>query len=170
MRRIACLFFTVILLFSLCACSRNESHVQKPADFFYCTAAISYDSETGVIAAEVRETESLGDDLTSVLNLYLLGPQSDQLRSPFPDGSCVERLMQKETEVTLIMSQPFAQQTGIELTLACACLSKTVFSLADVQTLTIRGGDTNLDGNGHITLTRDSLLLLDENYTLKSEN
>lgn len=163
MRRMICLFFAVMLLFSLCACSERDTDLQVPANFYYCTKTISYDSETGVIGSEVREIKTLANDLTSILNLYLKGPQSDQLVSPFPDGSCVERHSQNGTEITLIMSRPFAQLTGLELTLACACLGKTVFSLTDAQTLTIHADNIYLDGNSHITLTRDSLLLLDEN-------
>lgn len=164
MRRMICLLFTITLLFSLCACSDEDTNMQVPAKFYYCSRTISYDSETGVIDSEVREIKALANDITSILNLYLEGPRSDQLTSPFPDGSCVERLNQNGTEVTLLMSKPFTQLTGLDLTLAFACLSKTVFSLTDAQTLTIRGGNINLDGNSHITLTRDSLLLLDENH------
>lgn len=162
MKRIACFLFAVILLSSTCACSAKESDMQVPAFFYYCTATISYDSDTGVIASEVRETEGFGGDLMSILNLYLQGPLSNQLSSPFPNGSRVEWLNQIGPEITLIVNQPFAQLTGIDLTLACACLSKTLFSLTDAQTLKIHGGHTNLDGNDYIILTRDSLLLLDD--------
>lgn len=162
MKRIACFLFALMLLFSICACSADDSNIQVPAVFFYCAETVSYNSETGVIDSEVRETESFHGDLRSILNHYLQGPKSQQLNSPFPDGSCVEWLNQVGTEITLIISQPFTKLTGIHLTLACACLSKTLFSLTDAETLKIYGGHMALDSNNYITLTRDSLLLLDD--------
>ncbi len=162
MKRIACFLFALMSLFSMCACSADDSNIQVPALFYYCAATISYDSETGIIDSEIRETANFQDDLMSILNHYLQGPQSHQLSSPFPDGSCVEWLNQVGTEITLIISQSFTKLTGINLTLACACLSKTLFSLTDAQTIKIHAGHITLDGNDYITLTRDSLLLLDD--------
>ena len=49
--------------------------------------------------------------------------------------------------------------TGTDLTLACACLARTCFSLTDAESVTISS-----EGLGFVsmTLTRSSLLLVDE--------
>ena len=61
--------------------------------------------------------------------------------------------------VHVALSASLTMLTGTDLTLACACLARTCFSLTDAQSVTISS-----DGLGFVsmTLTRDSLLLVDD--------
>jgi hypothetical protein len=162
MKRLLCLICALIFLLTVTACSDNENEIRMPANFYYCTAEIEYDSELGVIASEVRETDLYYDNFMLLFNHYMRGPSSSALVSPFPVGSEVVQINQNDSEIVLIMNLQFAQLTGLKLSLACACLSKTVFSLTTVETVTIRCRDGSLDGKVSININRDSFLLQDK--------
>ena len=162
MKKQICIVLTICILFSCTACAGRQQKLQVPADFYYCTSTITYDSPTGVIASESRETVSFSNDLTAIINHYLEGPQSDLLYSPFPAGSSVIRLQQTGSDISVVFNESFATLTGIKLTLACVCLAKTLFSLSESETVTIRARNSNLDGNRDITLTRNNVLTVDE--------
>ena len=93
------------------------------------------------------------------------GPSATDLTSPFPTGSAVLWINQNDDGIILVMNQQFSQLTGINLSLACSCLSKTVFSVLDTESITIRCRESTLDGNETITMTRDSILIQDKART-----
>lgn len=167
MKRIVCALITVILLLSLSSCTGS---VESTIAFYYRTKQISYDSENGVIAAEHREAAELSNNLWAVLNLYLQGPQTAHLASPFPDGSAVVWMNQTEEKIILYMNDDFSKMTGVDLILACACLSKTLINLTGTDTVTIYGEETNLDGNSEISISKENLLLLDRYLAPVSED
>lgn len=159
MKRIFCLMIASILMLTVTACSDKETEIYMPANFYYCTADIEYDSEHGVIASEVRETAEYYDDFIALINHYMQGPSSSTLVSPFSSGSGVVQISQNDSEIILIMNLQFAQLTGLNLSLACICLCKTVFSLTSAETITIRCRDSSLGGKSFINMKRDSILL-----------
>ena len=59
----------------------------------------------------------------------------------------------------MALSASLTLLSGVDLTLACACLARTCFSLTDAQSVTISS-----EGLGFVsmTLTRDSLVLSDD--------
>ena len=163
-KRIFCIF-AILLVLSFPACANQSSYIEKPADFYYCTSSISFESEQGVIASEIRESALYQHDLTALINYYMRGPSSTNLTSPFPTGSAVLWINQNNDGIILVMNQQFSQLTGINLSLACSCLSKTVFSVLDTESITIRCRESTLDGNETITMTRDSILIQDKART-----
>lgn len=165
MKRFFCMMIASIMTLTVTACSDKETEIQMPANFYYCNADIEYDSEHGVIASEVRETAEYHDDFIALINHYMQGPSSSMLVSPFSSGSSVVQINQNGSEIILIMNLQFAQLTGLNLSLACICLCKTVFSLTSAETITIRCRDGSLDGKASINIKRDSILLQDKILT-----
>lgn len=161
MKRNVYFILAVLLMLSFPGCSGKDNTIERPADFYYCTSSISFDTALGVIASETREIAILEQDLTALINHYLCGPKASNLTSPFPSGSAVLWINQSDSEITLVMNQQFTQLTGLNLSLACSCLSKTIFSFSDVESITIRAHNTNLDGMKSITMNRDSILIQD---------
>lgn len=161
MRRCVVSGIILLLILALSGCSGKNNTVEQPANFYYCTSSISFDTAHGVIAPETRDIAGFEQDLTALINHYLRGPNSSNLTSPFPNGSAVLWINQSDRELTLIMNQQFTQLTGLNLSLACSCISKTIFSLTDFESITIRARDTNLDGTKSVTMTRDSILIQD---------
>ena len=68
-----------------------------------------------------------------------------------------------ENSALVILNDATARLTGLDLTIACACLTATVCDMTGVQMVTIKAETQLLDGNKSITMQRDHLLLLDSN-------
>lgn len=158
----------LLLAFACMACFSGCSADTTLADslnFYYCTSDISYQDADGVIAAETRQVEH-NSDLINTLNLYLQGPAIEELRNPFPVDTKVESLRSDNETLYLTMSVPFGELSGLELTLACACLCRTALEITNLHTVQIRCPDVLLDGNPAITMNLDSLIWLDAAETL----
>lgn len=163
MKRSSIFIFIVALLLSFSGCSEGVGRMKTPADFFYCRSNVSFDTQNGVITSERRETADFTDDLAALVNHYLQGPISSHLRSPFPENSAVLWISSSDSELILVMNPQFTQLTDLDLSLACTCLCKTLFQLSQVDRITIRGLGDTIDEQATIVITRDSVLLWDEN-------
>ena len=165
MKKTFCIIFIISILLSFCACSNQNRTIVAPAQFFYCTSNISFNTQEDVIASEIRETADFSNDLTALANDYLSGPSSAHLRSPFPYGSAVLWINTSESELVFVMNQQFMQLSGIEQSLACSCLSKTFFLLTDAERITIRGREGISDSKDAVIMTRDNLLFQDRSVS-----
>lgn len=132
MKRLYLTILALACLFWLQGCTNNE----EPVIFYYPKAEISYHSESGVIAPEARESLSSEDSLGYLLSFYLEGPIDPALELPVPEGTQVLRMIPYDDGMLLVMSREFSQLEGMDLTIACASISKTCFGLADLQEIT----------------------------------
>lgn len=153
-----------ILLFCLVlpciACSRQE-RIERPVAYYYCRAELSYDGAGSVITSEQRESAGHEEDLSYLINQYLLGPNSVELLQTFPLGTKLVSMGMKDTEAELILSDAFAKLSGMDLTIACACITMTVTELTGAETVHIRTESELLNNMQKITMTKDDLLLFD---------
>ena len=159
MKRIFCLILSALLIFSLCACHQEEK-IQKPVNFYYRTAEVTYGSSDGLIAVEVAESEGY-TEVISLLNDYLKGPEDDSYQQTFPDGTWLLDAYIAGGTVYLEMNGSFAMLTGVDLSIGCACLAMTALELVDATAVCIYSVNATLDGAATITLTMDDLLLED---------
>lgn len=156
------LFFAVLgLLLNLCACSAKQESIRQPVNFYYCSDPSAYDSGSSVIIPEVRDASGYETDTMGLLNQFIRGPQTSQLLSPFPAGTTIVALVQKDSTLQITLSPEFSRLTGMELTIACACLSMTVLELTDHEAVEITAEDNQLDNRESVIMTRDSLMLMD---------
>ena len=162
MRKMIAIITCLTLLVSFSACKSNDN-IEVPATFYYLATEIAYNNEQGVIAAEIRETCDISNDVVGILNRYLSGPSSENLQSPFPVETSIESLDYEEGAVILQLSSAYATLSGIQLTLANACLYKTVVALTNYETVCLQCTE-ELDGDLSITLNADSLLLIDNTH------
>lgn len=138
MKRILSLVIIAFLTFSLCACQDNS----EDAPGFYYPRSFDkdqYNSFQPVIAPDSREPVA-GKDLRYLIQLYMEGPVSEELYSPFPEGLRLLGLILEEDCITISLSQEYLSLEGIDLTLAGACLAKTCFSLSDVSRIRVQCG------------------------------
>ena len=156
MKKTVALLLAACLALALCGCSREDGtamfyYTRYPDDYLY-------GMENGVIAGEYRDITSHSDDLKYLLTLYFHGPTLETLRTPFPSGMGLYSVEWSGNTLVIETTSSLTVLTGTDLTLACACLAKTCFSLTDAEAVTIYAG-----GLGYIsmTLTRDSLILYD---------
>jgi len=161
MKRHLCFLLCVSVLLCLLGCAKDEPDV--PVEFFYLQNGFSYDTHQSVIGSEVRETAGV-HGYTRILDLYLKGPKSNTLSPTFPEDSRIISLSQGPSSVSLVLSDAFASLAGIELSIACICLAKTVIHLTGCTAVTIQAESLLLDGEKSITLDNSGVLLYDNYY------
>ena len=161
MKRILCLILALLLI-TLSGCHYGKSgDILEPVEFYYPRTSRSfvYGTENGVITAEIREAAGHVDDLNYLLTMYFYGPQDDNLRSPFPAGCTLRGMCVEDDTLYIRLSESFTTLEGTELTLACAALANTCFSLTDFTRVCI---DSRSDKKTvSMILDKDSLLFAD---------
>lgn len=163
MKRFLCSLLVVFCIVTLCSCAKKET-IRQPVTFYYCAENINYNSATGVITPETRDGYGYDENLTSLINVYLQGPTHEGYYSPFPQNAKVLNISTDATDTTVMLSKDFSELSGYQLTLACACLSKTLMDLTGCSRVRIGAQDAVLDGNAYIQMTEETILLID-NYT-----
>jgi hypothetical protein len=161
MKRLICLILLAVLF--LPGCDTQEEEFVEPVNFYFVKANVAYFSSDGVITKEVREAQGHRQDYVYLLEMYLRGPESGEVRRVFPKNVELVQLELSENSALVILNDATARLTGLDLTIACACLTATVCDMTGVQMVTIKAETQLLDGNKSITMQRDHLLLLDSN-------
>lgn len=161
MKRLLSIVLIVLLCCPLFACSTFGTGIKDPATFYYPRSIVTYGVENSVIASEYREAAGHANDPHYLISLYLRGPMDDGLVSPFPTGTSLIGFYQEDRVVYLTLSDAFASLSGLDLSVACACLCKTCFDLCDADRVEIRAESALLGKTQTITMTRDSILLHD---------
>lgn len=166
MRRGISFFLCIALFLCLNACSSRQEDIINPVSFYYLqvqpAGQIFHGSAESVIAPEIREGHGFSDHLSMLLEQYLTGPVEENLQSPFPAGTTLIEWDADDDVLSITLSDQLAELTGVDLTLACACLSKTCFAYDDYSTVSIQAQNLLLDGKASITMEVNTLLMLDE--------
>ncbi len=170
MKKWLCLILALLLLASQTACANEKQTVQEPVNFYYRQITMEYGTDDGVIGKESREGKDHLQDYPYLLSLYLKGPESDLLYSPFPSNTALESFSIEDQTAIVQLNSAFAVLTGLELSIACACITMTVCDLAKVNAVTVFVSGAMLDGNHQITLSRNDLLLLDDSSIVIDPN
>ncbi len=162
MKKLSCIILALLLLPGLAGCSNSGDDIQDPVSFYYCKRDLDYGVDAGVISSELRDGQGHRQDYAYLLTAYLNGPESYELYSPFSRSTALKSFAIQNDTAYVQLSPSFGSLSGLDLTLACACITLTVLELADVQKVVISAANTVLDGNSQITMTRENLLLLDD--------
>ena len=162
MKRFISLILSLFLLISFCGCNDKKDSFEDPVQFYYRSSIISYNSEISVIRGETQEGS--GYDLVGLINKYLQGPITDECLSPFPAGITVLSIETSQGKTYISLNKPFADLSGIALSLACACLSKTVMELTESSVVEISVPNSHLSGNASIIMDAQTILLLDKSF------
>ena len=161
MKRILSLFLCFLFL-PMIGCQEEETPLQNPITVYYRRAEITSESSDSVIASLEIEGAGYEHDPTALLNFYLRGPIDPEFVNPFPFRTEVLEMKIENNAADLLMNPSMSKLSGIDLSVACACLTKTVMALHGVQSVTIRVRGGTLDGADAITMDSDVLHLLDE--------
>lgn len=160
MKRIICLFVCLSLLLPCCGCKKVTEQSEEGICFYYLRTQLSYQTDRPAIEGEKRQIQQL-DSWAQVLDVYLAGPESEDLVSPFPAGLRVLKTVMENGTVHISVSKNLADLTGLELTIACACLAMTCLELTGAETVVISPEEGLLDGQKSITMDKNTLLLID---------
>lgn len=161
MKKQLVLILVTAFLLSLCACNTVSNNMRFPVKFYYCTDSISYGTANGVITAEVRDCYAYADDTLALINLYFDGPKTGNCTSPYPSNVKATKLFFSDDVARVYLTDRFSDISGINFTIACACLAKTLMDFYGCNTVEINSARTFSDGSTSVTITKDSLLLLD---------
>ena len=166
MKRFTAMLLLLCVLFSLSACAKQEE-LTAPVSFYYLRAPllngqISHGAVDSVIAAEIRESAGYEENFIHLLEIYLLGALDAQFRSPYPLGTFLVDFRLEDGNARVELTDDFAKLTGMDLSLACGCLTMTVLELTDAKSITIRAEGALMDGKDTLTFTRSSFVLFDD--------
>ena len=168
MKKCLLLLLCFSLLLGLFGCSSQDPQPKSGFKFYYPRVTPTFGTESGVITYELRDTGFSAEDYVTHLTLYFLGPQSEALKNPFPSGLSVISVNVGAKAVFVVLSDLFAELSGLELTTACACLTMTLSGLTGLETVQIRAQTQPLNGNNAITMRVSDLLFLDQHFTQPS--
>ena len=158
-------FFALLLIAAtvLSGCSAASQNIKEPVEFYYlrnCAEAEDYKDyfSEGAIVAELREASGHKDDLYYLISMYLRGPLSPDMVSPFPAGTNVTRVILNEGTLYVTLNAAAANAEDLELTLVWACLGKTCLALTDATAIQIESRSYDGKMLFRYTVTKDNLI------------
>lgn len=158
MKRMISFFLILAALSSLAAC-KEQTQIHQGVSFYYRNSAVT--SGSNVIIPEAREAEGIRDDTSQLLREYLKGPKSEGFVHVIPEETVLYSFSMTDTEAEIVLSDEFAKLSGLDLTIACACITKTVIGLCAVQTVKIRCLNTDLECGRFVIMDEASLMLFE---------
>lgn len=161
MKRACALLLCLALLLAGCGGDEQTEKIRSPYTYYYRTAEVDYTTEDGVIRGETRDISGHEEDPAWILEDYFEGPQREDLVSPFPKDLAVLDYQEKEGTAFLRLSGEFANLSGVELSVAAACIARTLFGREEVSSVSITAEGGLLDGKQSLTLDREGILLVD---------
>ena len=161
MRKI-CVFLCCVLMFHmLCACGRNAEDFEVPVYYYFSNKEISYNTQNGVIQAEIREGADLHGNLTAYLHSYLRGPLSSNFDRIIPSDVYLVSCDMNGNSAEIVFSSQFSKLTGVELVSACSALMLSVNGFTGADSICIRAKNALIDEKDVFVLTMDDIVLTD---------
>lgn len=170
MKKTLCMILVLIVLLSLPACGSSKEKIQDPVFFYYQQLEPDYGTDPSILRKEIREAAGHRQDYSYLLSLYFNGPEDFSLYSPFPRNTALKSFTLQDNSAFVNLNFSFSALTGLDLSIACACITLTVCEMTGANSVTIRAENALLDGNPQITMTPDSFLMLDDsNIAIRPE-
>ena len=149
------------LLLLVILAPKNEN--KDTVTFYYARQDYKFGSPDGTIGFEERSVGRRNKDYSYLLTLYLEGPLSPNLKTPFP-GKNIEQVQTVDLEdgvATITLADLGVGMTDSQFCLSCAALSKTCIALTDAHTVKISSGERS------VTMTLQNLLLYDDSASVE---
>lgn len=153
MKRIVSLVLCILLILTMHGCG----NVIERTNFYYRRIDFLYEEEAPVIAAETRDISGHAGELTYLISLYLAGPSSKKLDSPFPDNTQLLSADMIEGSIQIELSDLENSLSDAQFSLACACLTLTGLEFTEAESVTIISGERTLTMSGSDLLLYDSI-------------
>lgn len=168
-RLIALLLSAALLLAFLTACAPEQEPPHSPVAYFYPTETIysghhdkpHFDHSTTVLRAEAGEAVGHEKDYLYLTNMYFHGPKDASLHNPFPKGLAVLEFRMTNNTVILELSSNYASLSGIDLTIASACIAKTLHAMTGCNRVQLSAYNAFLDGSPFIFIDCNDLMEID---------
>ena len=162
MKKFICLLLTFTCICCLVGCQRTPSAPENAVTVYYKRAAFTYGAQDSVIAPSYLDATNHEEDFPHLLNEYLKANPEEGFVSPFPLGLSVVSFQVDALTAKIVLTDQIAILSGIDLILACGCLTQTIIGMTGCQEVIISAQSKLLDGQKFITLNQNSYLLLDK--------
>ena len=152
----------LLLIASLLFCACGQKETQMQVHFYYCRKDIEYDQVNGAIGYELCSNPLDHSAYGKYFSNYLSGPKTKDLVSPFPAGTELISISVEQQTVHIVLNDSFAELTGIELSIACACISLTAKEMTGCANVEISTQNALLDNQRTIVINTNTLQLSDQ--------
>ncbi|MCR5825076.1 MAG: GerMN domain-containing protein [Oscillospiraceae bacterium] len=162
MRRTVALLLALLVLLTACAAEPEQPSPDDYALYYAASLGASaggdaIDSEThNVPGSASMDSETLAQALVCAL---LDGPRSAVLQSPFPEGTALQRLSVARGRALVDLSEQYGRLSGIDLSIADACLTLTLTQLSGVYAVHVTADGRELPYRETQLLTAADALL-----------
>lgn len=164
MKKIFRIILPAILVLTLLGCNNKQDDIAVPVEVYYRNTAEIYNDEESVITSEIWDFEGYENNLEGFLNLYLQGPATEECISPFSTSVQVVDLQSTKDRLCITMNDSYEELTGLDLTIASACIAKTIMGLTGCDAVEI----TCLNTGSSVIIDQETLLLLDDSTPSQS--
>ena len=161
MKRTLALIAAFAICLTLASCSKEKYSHDTSVTFYYKAVEVQYGSSDGVIVSEIRNSSEYQGNYEQLIELYLKGPKEHDHISPYPAGIYLKEFILGADRAYVTLSSHISMLSGLDLTIACACLTKTVLGLTGVSSIEITAENSTLDGQAYLIYTRKDFVYLD---------
>ena len=154
-------FCLILLLIPLGGCKNDNVEIEAPVTVYYKRAQPTHRTEDSVIAPTTIEGKDYEDDHFYLLSKYLKGSTDPSFARTFPRGTTLVSFKQEALTAKIVLSDRFSSLSGMDLTIACVCITRTVMAMTGCQEVIISAQSAKLNGENFITISADSYLLID---------
>lgn len=172
MKRMTALFLaTLLLAVTLTACTNPAapmSQMLNPADLYYCKTEVCHGIEDGVIGAQTVDLGETPPELDRFLQVYLSGPTEQTLESPFPTNTEVQSVTAANNTVTVQLGGAYAELSGIQATVADACLARTLLDYTGAEKILLTVADDAGQTLRSRKIAHSDILLFDDSSDTSS--
>ena len=169
MKHIISVFLLIAAFLTGCE-TKEVKNIENSVNFYYLRQSNTYGAVDSVFLAEARELSNVDLEPSVLLKHYLEGPQSTELVSPFPDKLQLVSFSVEDQRAYITLSNELTELDNFSRTLACACITKTILEITNVNSVEICVEIGAIqDDSLFITMDSKSLLLFDS-ATVTNEN
>ena len=134
-KRFLAICMAFLLLLAMTACGSNTDATETAVPFYYLSRGADQLQAKEAIVAEPRDVGVIS--LRDFVDVYLSGPASEELISPFPTGTRVLGIQDTSDGLTIEVSGALFTLTGVDLTVATCCLSNTICAYTGRDAITV---------------------------------
>ncbi len=138
------------MLLLLCGCRNTDIQTEKSTiAFYYRTNLDELQDKTSALGTQPYSYSTDEINLSRLLVDYFAGPSSDELETAFPKGTAAAECSQKDNLLIVRLSGDYARMSGIDKTIANACLTLTVTQINGIERLCILAGSEAEPADGN---------------------
>ncbi len=163
MKRVMALILALLLALPLCACTPEPTENQNGYGLWFAVEK-GYSRDTFSAVAQEQRIWEGQPTARQLMDALLAGPQTEGLRSPFPDGVSVRSMTLEVQSKTLRvdLSEQYGGLAGYDLTLADSCIALTLCQLPGVERVEVLAAGETIPYRNRQGLRRGDVLLSTE--------